>query len=147
MPLSTDGSRSRHENVRSRRKPRTSDDDSGLASTEVAVLFPLIIVMALFPFQVALYWHAKQTADLAAETALDIGQVNGVDIDEARRAGLAVLSTTGQVEAAEVEVTVVGDLVTAEVSARPRYRIIPGPWRVTALAQGRVERFVGSAER
>lgn len=124
-----------------------SSDDCGLASTEVAVLFPLIIVMALFPFQVALYWHAKQTADLAAETALDIGQVDGVDPTEARLAGLTVLSATGQVEAAQVEVTVVGDVVTAQVSARPRYRLLPGPWRVTALAQGRVERFVGSAER
>ncbi len=111
------------------------------------MLFPLIIVMALFPFQVALYWHAKQTADLAADTALDVGQVDGSDLSEARRVGLEVLSATGQVEQATVEVTIVGDVVTAEVTARPRYRIVPGPWRVTSRAQGRVERFVGAAER
>ncbi len=121
--------------------------EHGLASTEVAVLFPLIIVMALFPFQVALYWHAKQTADLAAETALDVGQVEGASPVDARQIGLEVLSATGQVEQAQVEVTIIGDTVIATVSARPRYRVIPGPWSVTAQAQGRVERFVGVAER
>lgn len=123
------------------------DGDEGLASTEVAVLFPLIIVMALFPFQVALYWHAKQTVDLAAETALDVGQVDGADLGDARQAGLGVLSATGQVEQGQVRISVTGDLVTAEVEARTRYRIIPGTWRVTAVAQGRVERFVGGDER
>lgn len=123
------------------------DGDDGLASTEVAVLFPLIIVMALFPFQVALYWHAKQTVDLAAETAVDIGQVEGADLTLAQQSAAAVLAATGQVDDGQVAITIADDLVTVEVEARPRYRIIPGPWRVSSTAQGRVERFVGFDER
>lgn len=121
--------------------------EQGMATTELVILFPVIIMLTLFPFQVALHWHAKQTADLAAETALDVGQVETATITEARAAADSVLAATGQLVDHAVSVDKGGDLVTVTVSGRSRFRVLPGSWRVEATAQGRVERFVAEDER
>lgn len=122
-------------------------DDGGVASTELVILFPLIIMLTLFPFQVAIHWHAKQTADLAAETAVDVGQVEGATPAAASAAAGSVLAATGQVTDAAVEVNRGGDVITVRVRGRSRFRVLPGNWRVEAVAQGRIERFVGEDER
>ena len=49
--------------------------EAGLTSTELAVLMPVLIALVLVPFQVALWWHAKQVADGAAREAIDAAQV------------------------------------------------------------------------
>ena len=40
--------------------------ERGLTSTELAVVMPVLIALVLVPFQVALWWHARQVADAAA---------------------------------------------------------------------------------
>ncbi len=118
-----------------------------MATTELAILFPIIIMLTLFPFQVALHWHAKQTADLAAETGLDVGQVENATVTEAREAAGSVLAATGQLVDSTVAVDRGGDLITVTVTGRSRFRVLPGSWRVEATARGRVERFVAEDER
>ena len=62
-PLNGHGGRGR-ESAKTR---RTAED--GVTSTELAVLMPVLIALVLVPFQVALWWHANQVADAAAQEA------------------------------------------------------------------------------
>jgi len=125
-------------------------DDRGVASTELTLLFGLIILLTLFPIQVALLWHAQQNATLAAELALDVAQVETATADEAEEIGLGILASAGQVVNPRVVVVrdVGGtDLVTVTVSGDLRYQILPLGWSVSSVAEGRIEEFVGEDDR
>ena len=53
-----------------------------MTSTEVAIVMPAMLIVILFVFQIALFWHAKQAADVAAEEAVDAAQVaNATEAD------------------------------------------------------------------
>ncbi len=126
--------------------------ERGLASTEMVILTPAFLLMVLLPIHMGLWWHAKQTVDLAATQALDAARVEagvlGGNPDAAgHRAADAVLASTDNLENVSVQVQVAGDVVTVDVSGRARYRVVPGAWGVQARAQGQVERFIGEQER
>ena len=133
-----------------RGRPRLRDrfhDESGLATTELVIITPVFFAMVLLPIHVALWWHAKQTVDLAAEEALDTAQVEGTTATEGEAVGYALLDQVGNVDERDVTVNINGDVVTVVVTGRSRYRIVPGPWNVRAEAEGRVERFIGEQDR
>jgi len=131
-----------------RRAERTVHD-RGAASTELALLFGLIIVLTLFPFQVALLWHAQQSASLAAEAALDVGQLEAGTEAEAETLGRTILDQTNQLVNSNVEVTrnVGARTVTAVAYGDLRFQIIPLGWSVRSEAFGRIEEFVGVDDR
>jgi Flp pilus assembly protein TadG len=122
-------------------------DDTGLATTELVIITPVFFAMVLLPIHVALWWHAKQTIDLAAEEALDTAQVDGATEADGEAVANALLNQVGNVDNRDVDVDIDGDVVTVVITGRSRYRIVPGPWNVTARAEGRVERFIGEQER
>ena len=120
-----------------------------MATTELVIITPVFFVMVLLPIHVSLWWHAKQTVDLAVEEALDAAQVDGATEAEGRAAALAILGQVGNVQNPTVVVNInpATDVVTVTISGQSRYRIVPGPWNVTAAAEGRIERFIGEQER
>ena len=125
-------------------------DERGVASTELSLLFGLILVMTLLPIQVALFWHAQQNAALAAELTLDAAQPELASATAARDLGLQVLAEAGQVTSPNVQVTKdLGgtDLVTVTVTGDLRYQILPLGWTVTSVAEGPIEMFVGEDDR
>lgn len=126
-----------------------ASDESGLATTEFVIITPVFFVMVLLPIHVALWWHAKQTVDLAAEEALDTAQVDGATQADGEAAANAILNQVGNVENRNVTVNIdpTTDVVTVVITGRSAYRIVPGPWNVTAAAEGRIERFIGEQER
>ena len=108
---------------------------------------PVLLVMVLLPMQFALWWHGKQTAELAAEEALDAAQAVDADIvAEGRSGAYAVLSQAGNLTNVEVTVTVVGDEVTVEVRGSLDYSIV-GTLSVTARASGPIEKFTPVNQR
>lgn len=122
-------------------------EDRGASATELAIVMPVLIILVLLPMHVALWWHAKQVADLAAEEAVDTAQIADRGAADGEQVARQLLGQVGHLTNVSIEVNVNGDTVTARVSGTPRFRVIPGPWDVVGSAEGRVERFVGEQER
>jgi Flp pilus assembly protein TadG len=113
----------------------------------MAVIMPVLIMLVLLPIHVALWWHAKQVADLAAEEAVEAAQVEGASAADGVAAARSLLSQAGHVVGADIDVSINGEVVVAEVRGRSGFRVVPGQWAVTGRAEGRVERFIGDQER
>lgn len=122
-------------------------NESGLTSTEVAVLMPVVIVLILAPFQVALWWHGQQIVEAAAREAVDAAQVEGADEAAGIAAAHRFLDAAGNVTNPAITVTRGTEVVTVVVSGEAP-RLIPGfGWQVTATAQGSLERFIREPDR
>lgn len=124
-----------------------AQSEGGLTSTELAVVMPVIIALVLVPFQVALWWHARQVAEAAAREAVDAAQVVTATEADGIRAAEWFLDAAGNITEPDVTVTRTADTVTVEVTGRAP-RIIPGlDWQVTAHASGPIERFIPEPDR
>lgn len=125
---------------------RTSSE-RGLTSTELAVVMPVLIALVLVPFQVALWWHARQIADAAAAEAVDAAQVATATETDGLRAAQWFLDAAGNLTDPEVTIVRTAEVVTVEVTGRAP-RLLPGfDWAVTATASGPIERFIREPER
>ena len=121
--------------------------DTGLTSTELAVLMPVVIALVLAPFQVGLWWHASQVADAAARDAVDAAQVAGATEADGEAAAMRFLDAAGNLTRPAVSVARSTDTVTVTVTGRAP-RLLPGfDWQVTARASGPVERFIPEPDR
>lgn len=132
-----------------KRVPTRSRDsrEHGAAATELAVLMPVLIMLVLIPVQVGLWWHAKQAAETAADEALDAAQVENATAADGRAGAQAILGQAGNLENVVIDVDRDGDIVSVTVSGELGFSIFPGPWSVTAHAEGPVERFIPVDER
>jgi Flp pilus assembly protein TadG len=125
----------------------TESRELGLASTELAVLMPVLIALVLAPIQIGLWWHASQIADAAAREAVDAAQVEGATETDGVAAANRFLDAAGNLTHRNVVVTRTTDTVAVEVTGRAP-RLIPGmDWQVTSVAVGAVERYIPPPER
>jgi hypothetical protein len=121
--------------------------ERGLTSTELAVVMPVLIALVLIPFQVALWWHARQVADAAVNEAVDAAQVADATEVDGVRAAEWFLEAAGNLQDPQVTVRRTAETVTAEVTAKAP-RLLPGfDWEVTAVASGSIERFIPEPDR
>ncbi len=119
----------------------------GASTTEFAVLMPVLIVMLLAPVQVALWWHARQVADAAAEEAVDVAQVESSSEAQASAAAFGLLGQAGNLREASVVVQRGPEEVIVEVRGRAP-QLVPGiDWGVTSRAVAPMERLVPEDER
>lgn len=126
---------------------RRGKAEEGLTSTELAVIMPVLIMLILVPFQVALWWHADQIADAAAREAVDAAQVVTATEEDGIRAAEWFLDAAGNITEPQVMVTRTTETVTVEVTGRAP-RLVPGfDWEVTARAAGPIERFIPEPDR
>jgi len=108
---------------------------------------PVLLLLVLLPMQFALWWHAKQAADLAAEEGVEAAQVIGADpVVDGTSGVYAVLSEAGNLTNVTVSVTPTVDTVVVEVRGELNYSVI-GTYTVTARAEGPLERFVPADQR
>jgi Flp pilus assembly protein TadG len=108
---------------------------------------PVLIALVLVPFQVGLWWHARQIADAAAREALDAAQVATATEADGERAAQWFLDAAGNITEPQVTVTRTTETVTVEVTGRAP-RLLPGfDWAVTARAVARLERFIPEPDR
>ena len=121
--------------------------EDGLTSTELAVIMPVLIALVLVPFQIALWWHADQIADAAAQEAVDAAQVVTASEEDGVRAAEWFLDAAGNITEPQVTVTRTNETVSVEVTGRAP-RLLPGfDWQVTARATGPIERFIPEPDR
>jgi hypothetical protein len=108
---------------------------------------PVLLLLVLLPMQFALWWHAKQAADLAAEEGVEAAQVVGADPVADGTAGVyAVLSEAGNLTNVTVTVTPNAETVVVEVRGELNYSVI-GTYTVTARAEGPLEQFIPADQR
>ena len=123
--------------------------EAGIASTEVAIVMPAVLVLIMLIFQVGLFWHVKQAADVAAEEAVESAQLAAASEADGLAGANSILGQAGNLQ--NVVVTVDRDigtgLVTVTVSGEAPAIVPFGNWRVEAQAQGSIERFIPAGER
>lgn len=121
--------------------------EEGSAAITFAVLVPVLIFAVLTPVQVALWWHARQAADLAVEEAIDAAQPAMASSADGEAAARSVLSQVGSLREVSVNVTRSAATVTAEVEGRAAQLLIGPRWPVTVRASAPVERFIAQPQR
>jgi Flp pilus assembly protein TadG len=110
---------------------------------------PALLVMIMLVFQVGLFWHAKQAADVAAEEAVDAAQLAAATETDGLAGANAILAHTGNLHDAVVQVDrdEATGRVTVTITGRA-VRVVPfGSWQVTAHAQGSIETFISAVQR
>lgn len=120
-----------------------------MVATEVAVIMPALLIVIMLVFQVGLFWHAKQAADLAAEEAVDAAQVANATVADGHIGAGAILNQAGNLQNVSVDVDrdeALG-LVTVSITGDAPSIIPFGSWKVSAQAQGSIERFIPAEER
>ncbi len=129
------------------RQRRRMRHEAGVTSTELAVIMPVLIVLVLMPMQFALWWHAKQATDIAAEECVEAAQVIGADITTDGAAGAQViLSQAGNLRDVTITAHPTADSVICEVRGTLNYSII-GTYTVYGRAEGPLERFIAEGDR
>jgi Flp pilus assembly protein TadG len=122
-------------------------DDSGLVSTELTIVVPLLVWWLMLIVQFGLWWHGKQVADAAAAEAVDVAQTPDGAAADGEAAALSLLDASGNLAGVSVSVDRGVEVVTAEVQGDAP-QLIPGwGWGVTARSQAPVERPMTAAER
>ena len=123
--------------------------EAGIASTEVAIVMPAVLMLIMLIFQVGLFWHAKQAADVAAEEAVESAQLAAASEADGLSGANAILGQAGNLRNVVVTVdrNVGTGLVTVTVTGEAPAVVPFGNWRVEAQAQGSIERFIPAGER
>ena len=151
--------------IRRRLYRRTCEDD-GVSTSQLAILFPVVLFWLMLIVQYGLWWHtkqvanaaaadagpglwshAKQVANAAAIEAVDVAQLPSGSAPSGAAAAEEYLRQAGNLDGARVTVDRSPTLVTAEVTGNAP-QLVPGySWQVTARSQGPVERFIPEPER
>ncbi len=127
--------------------PRRLSGDAGVTTSQMAILFPAVLVWLMLIVQYGLWWHAKQVANAAAAEAVNAAQLPTGSEDDGTEAANDFLGQSGNL----TNVTIVIDrdptVVTVEVTGDAP-QLVPGfDWMVTARSQGPVERFIPEPQR
>lgn len=126
---------------------RRLSDESAMTSTQLAVIFPALLVWIMLTVQYGLWYHAKQVADAAAAEGVDAAQVPEGTAEAGEAATRSFLTSAGNLEAVDVEVERAGGQVVVEVAGRAP-RLVPGfSWGVAARAVGEQERYLPAPAR
>jgi Flp pilus assembly protein TadG len=128
-----------------RRRTRQLGDDTGGVSVELAILFPIVLILLLSIVQAGMWWHARNLTLTAAHAGLEAGRTTTGTTDTAHTAATTYLDRAGSGAATDpaVAVSVSATTMRVEVSATA-LRVLPIPGlqiRVTQVAQGPRERF------
>lgn len=108
-------------------------DESGLATTELALLAPVLFALVLGIAQAAIWAHANNVAQGAADYAAEVASAYGSSPEEGVAAGNAVVSGSGLLKQAVVGVHV--EIDTVVVSVEGNYPTVFGRWAVVAHSE------------
>ena len=118
-----------------------------MTTTQVAILFPVVLFWIMLIVQYGLWWHAKQVANAAASEAVDAAQVSSGTATDGEGAAAGYLAQAGNLDNVTISVNRESSTVTVEVRGDAP-RLVPGfEWSVTARSTAPVERFIPEPER
>lgn len=136
----------RHDDDVQRRRWHRLSGDRGAVTVELAVVFPLFLVLLLSAVQAAMWWHARNIAIAAANEGMHAGRQLDHGETDARQAALSFTKRAGGDSVHDVTVSTGGstdDVLRVEVSATAT-RVLPIPgldWHVTQSVAGEREKF------
>jgi hypothetical protein len=118
-----------------------------MSTSQVAVLFPAVLVWLLLIVQYGLWWHAKQIADAAtAEAVAAAVTPTGSDTD-GRDAAQQFLAQAGNLRDVTITVERGPITVTAAITGHAP-QLIPGlAWSVTSRSSAPVEEYLDLDQR
>lgn len=121
--------------------------DEGSSTTELVLLMPAVLLAVLVSVQVALFFHARQVVEAAAQEGLEAAQAEAATADVGRVEAESFLGDAGGIREAVVAVTRTASEVVVQVrGAAPN--VLPfSVWTVEASATGPVERFIAEPDR
>ena len=126
---------------------RAAGSESGAATTEVVLLFPVLLLVLLFSVQFGLWFHASHVALAAAQEGARAGREAGPSPSDPKGVTDSFLDRLGNglLESPQVTVTNDGDTVKVEVHANvTKVLFIPGiTFPVHAVSKGPIEKFRG----
>jgi uncharacterized membrane protein len=113
-----------------------------VASTELAIVFPAVLLIVALALQFGLYLHAAQIAEAAAQEAVEAAQAEPAGVDSGRAAARSLLSQLGALRAPTIDVRRTALVATSTVTGRAQ-QVVPGfGVAVSGSAQGPIERFI-----
>ena len=108
---------------------------------------PILILLVLLPMQFALWWHANQAAEVAAEQAVQAAVTLNANPDLAAADGVnSILGHAGNLENVAVNIDRTDTTITVRVTGDLAFSLF-GTMSVSAQASGAIERFVPEDER
>lgn len=127
---------------------RRRRDERGSFTLELAVLFPVVLLLIFLVIQGALYYHARNVALAAAQEGVRVARAeNGTQTagGNAARAFVEQAGGTGIITNLKVDPTRTATKATITVSGRAMSAIpgMPG-FTITQTAEGPVERFTSA---
>lgn len=121
--------------------------ESGLTSTQLAVIMPALLFWIMLIVQYGLWFHAKQVSAAAAAEGVDAAQLATATALDGERAARSFLAQSGNLDEIAVDVQRTADVVSVRVTGHAP-RLVPGfDWKVTSVAESRLERYVPQPER
>lgn len=111
------------------RRQRRGRSDRGSVTVELAVLFPLFLIVVLTGVQAAVWWHARSVALAAATAGVNAARVLGGTDADGRRAATEVATQAGDGVLTNPQIDAGGDQARVRVAVTgtaPRVLPIPG---------------------
>ncbi|MFF3669860.1 TadE family protein [Microtetraspora malaysiensis] len=125
--------------------------DRGAATTELAVIFPFVMVLILLVVQFGVWQHAVHVAEVTAAEALAAARAEEAGTEAGRAKASSLLSLLGGsvLRSPRVSVSVTADAARVEISGVAQSVVPFVKLPVSSVAYGPVERFrpnAGGAE-
>jgi len=122
-------------------------DEAGVIATQLAVLMPALLMLIMLAVQFALWAHATQLADAAADAGAAAAALADGTADQGEAAAIAMLAQAGNLTDIVVEVDRGPQQATAVVTGIAP-NVVPGfRWSVTGRAAVPAEVFRPEGER
>lgn len=132
--------------LRARLRGLRLDDDRGISTLEVLIMFPILVISMFMAIQVAMDYYAKEVALAAAEHGVQVGRLTGRTAD-ARAATVDYLHEhAGWLVTNDTNISTLGSSGTqirVTVSGTPvkLISVLAGVVKVKQTATGAVEKF------
>lgn len=124
-----------------------SHGESGVIATQLAVLMPALLLLTMLAVQFALWAHATQLADAAADTAAATAALPTGTTHQGHEAAAALLDQAGNLGDTAITVERGADRAVAVVTGIAP-QVVPGlRWAVTGRAAAPLEVFIPEGQR
>ncbi len=123
--------------------------ESGVATLEAVLVFPVLLLLVMFSIQVALWYHAAALADAAAQDGVRVSRVEGASAAAGSARANQLLDQAGRtiLEDRQVTASRTSDLARVEVRGRCIAVVPFVSFPVHAVAESTTERFRGRLAR
>ncbi|MDQ1391967.1 MAG: hypothetical protein QOF30_944 [Acidimicrobiaceae bacterium] len=123
--------------------------ESGVATLEAVLVFPVLLLLVMFSIQVALWYHAAALADAAAQDGVRVSRVAGGSAAAGSARANQLLDQSGRtiLEGRQVTASRSSDLARVEVRGRCIAVVPFVSFPVHAVAESTTERFRGRLAR